>query len=125
MIVGSSPVAVIFTAENESKNDILSYVPQDIKQSSLCTLVYSNCDRNPGFFSCVSMHCTNGILIQRQENALLQYSSLDNVSESNTTKELGNKRYPFIPIAINVFPYYNTEKHFMLPLMSGLEKEEN
>ena len=125
MIVGSSPVAVIFTAENESKNDILLYVPQDIKQSSLCTLVYSNCDGNPEFLSCVSMHCTNGIVIQRQENAFLQYSSLDNVSESNTTKERDNKRHLFIPITINVFPYYNTEKHFMLSLMNGLEKEEN
>lgn len=48
-----------FDAKNESKKtDIPFYIPKYVKKLSFYMMVYD-------------VHCTNGILTQRQENALL------------------------------------------------------
>ena len=41
-----------------------SFVPNNIRPSTLITFVYDNCNHNPETTSGMSLHCTNGIIIQ-------------------------------------------------------------
>ena len=41
-----------------------SFVPTNLQPSTFVTFVYDNCDHNPETITGVSMHCTNGIIIQ-------------------------------------------------------------
>ena len=41
-----------------------SLVPNNIQPATFITFVYDNCDRNPEKISGISVHCTNGIIIQ-------------------------------------------------------------
>ena len=54
-------------AERESQHiNMQSYLPNNIQPSTFVTFIYDNCDHNPESITGVSMHCTNGIIVQRQ-----------------------------------------------------------
>ena len=41
-----------------------SFVPNNIQPFTFITFVYDNCNHNPETISGISIHCTNGIIIQ-------------------------------------------------------------
>ena len=57
------------------------FVPNLVVPSTFVTFVYDNCDNNPESLSGVSMHCTNGILIPKQDNQI-RVVNRSNVDES-------------------------------------------
>ena len=55
-------------AVKDSSTNSQDYIPKKIEKENFVTYVYDNCDHNPETLSGVSMHCTNGIMIQRPRN---------------------------------------------------------
>jgi len=80
-----------------------SFVPNNVQPSRFVTFVYDNCDHNPETSSGVSMHCTNGILIQRRVNTADNSEFIINIP---TVCNQGQKRRSFKPILSEVQPYY-------------------
>ena len=60
-----------------------SFVPNNIQPSTFITFVYDNCDHNPETLSGTSLHCTNGIIIQRptQNHPVHQSDHVPTVNE--------------------------------------------
>lgn len=61
-----------------------SFVLNIVVTSTFVTFVLDNCDHNPESLSSASMHCTNGIIIQRQDNKICVIN-WSNVHESVLT----------------------------------------
>ena len=72
-----------FFAESQVNIDKDSiYVPNGIQPSTYVTFIYDNCNHNPESLSGVSMHCTNGIMVQRKlSDNVITTSSTPNYQE--------------------------------------------
>ena len=76
----------LYFAETQANNrNHHSFVPNNVQHSRFVTFAYDNCDHNPKTISGVSMHCTNGILIQRRVNT-------DNINFIVNTPTVQNPR---------------------------------
>lgn len=64
-------VETSFAEVQASNKNHRSFVPNNVQPSTFVTFVYDNCDHNPETLSGVSMHCTNGILIQKKISLLI------------------------------------------------------
>lgn len=86
-------------ARNQCKN-IRKYVPNNIQPSTFVTFVYDNCDHNAESIYNVTMHATNGIVIQRTNGNVAP--SLSTVSPT--------KRRSFKPVYKELAPYITKGK---------------
>ena len=81
-----------------------AYVPSRVQPSVFVTFVYDNCDHNPETLSGVSMHCTNGIIVQvksaRQDSEI-------NIDQIQTKV---SKRKSFKARNIEITPYFQSER---------------
>ena len=95
-----------------------SYVPPSVHPSMFVTFVYDNCDHNPESLSGVSMHVTNGIIIQlsNRNNELLQ------IDEANTP--IIEKRKSFIPMETDILPY-KAAPRLHPPILPDIDRNEN
>ena len=90
-----------YIAETESKREYQLYVPNNIQPSQFVTFVFDKCDHNPESLKEVSMHCTNGIIIQRVNNR----NQVTN-AETNVLVPAETRRRSFHPIHSEITPYY-------------------
>ena len=89
-------------AEIESSIDAKDYIPTQVVKDNFVTYVYDNCDHNPETLSGVSMHCTNGIMIQRPSDISRDESvqlTIEHASKDTS------KRRSFEPINTSILPY--------------------
>ena len=95
-----------------------SYVPPSVHPSMFVTFVYDNCDHNPESLSGVSMHVTNGIIIQlsNRNNELLQ------IDEANTP--IIEKHKSFIPMETDILPY-KAAPRLHPPILPDIDRNEN
>ena len=106
-------------AEKESQNKTCtSYVPTGVRP--FATFVYDNNDHNPETISGISMHCTNGIIIQRQPS-IIEEPNVLLTEESSLSK---GKRRSFIPISNELEPYYTVERSNPVTI-DGIENDQN
>ena len=57
-------IEIFFVEMQASEQSHQSYVPNNIQPSTVITFLYNNCDHNQETISGISLHCTNGIIIQ-------------------------------------------------------------
>ena len=62
-------VETYFTEVQAYQRSHRSFVPNNVQPSTFITFVFDNCDHNPETLSGISLHCTNGIIIQRPISA--------------------------------------------------------
>ena len=82
-------------AENESSTKSQDYIPKKVEKENFVTYVYDNCDHNPETLFGVSMHCTNGIMIQRPRN-LEENGTYFVIDQTPTEKSLGDLLHQLI-----------------------------
>ena len=90
-------------ANNQSHR---SFVPNNIQPSTFITFVFDNCDHNPETLSGISMHCTNGIIIQKPVSTN-EPPRPDSVQSNDTIRP---RRRSFIPIVNETQNYYPPPK---------------
>ena len=99
------------------KNNISkSFVPNNVQPSVFVTYVYDNCDHNPETLSGVSMHCTNGIMIQKSHNQL-QPRVVNGPAENRI------KRRSFVAAEIEMEPCYSPAEKPNPLLIKNIETE--
>ena len=104
-------------AETKIHNQMLqSYVPPRVVPSTFVTFVYDNCDHNPETLTGVSMHVTNGIMIQ------LQREPQNQVTETHMPRIPKRKSLNKIDIEI---PFYKPSKRVNPPNYATIERNEN
>ena len=110
-----------FIAETESLNrEAPAFLPRGIQHEKFITYVFDNCDHNPESLRSLTMHCTNGIMIQRGPNQ--QVSEV--IHEGAAPDGLGTRR-SFIPINVTVAPYYTPRDRPNPQLLSDVIMENN
>ena len=57
-------IETFFAEMQANKQSHQSFLPNNIQPSTFIIFVYDNCDHNPETISGMSLHCTNGIIIQ-------------------------------------------------------------
>ena len=113
-----------FLAEQQSQNACLfSYVPKNVQPSTFVTFVYDDCDHNPESLSGVTMHCTNGIVIQMKvENASNHSQSATAVAAPATYQ----RRRSFKPCSDDVIaPYYKAKERSQPPKVQTIDINDN
>lgn len=86
-------------AEQESRHaSLTSFTPSNVQPSTFISFVYDNCDHNAETISGQVMHCTNGILIQRKSNHILEV-------KTNTDRITDNRRRSFKPVLHEIQTY--------------------
>ena len=60
-------VETAFAVVQSKEKNFQSYVPNNVQPSTFITFVYDNCDHNAETLHGISMHCTNGIIIQKSD----------------------------------------------------------
>jgi hypothetical protein len=78
-----------------------AYVPNNIQPGTIVTFVYDNCDHNIESIYNVTMHVTNGIIIQKNTSKEI-VQILNNTTENRVNK---TKRRSFKPIPNVLQPY--------------------
>ena len=94
-----------YLAETESKREYQLYVLNIIQPSKCVSFVFDNCDHNPESLKGLSMHCTNGIIIQR-----ISDKNQDVVAEINDVVAADPRKRSFHPIHSEITPYYPPKK---------------
>ena len=111
-----------FIAETESKNcESPAYIPREIQPEKFVTYVYDNCDHNLESLNGLTMHCTNGIMIQRNVNSHVP----EVIQEAPTATSNQNTRRSFKPINMAVAPYYAPRDRPNPQLLSDVIMENN
>ena len=105
-------------AQANNKNH-RSFVPNNVQPSTFVTFVYDNCDHNRETLSGVSMHCTNGILIQRRNTYQHEVDPIVLIPEPS------KKRRSFKPINNEIEPYYPTKERMNPPAISEVDLNDN
>ena len=90
-----------------------SFVPTNLQPSTFVTFVYDNCDHNPETITGVSMHCTNGIIIQ---NTNINQEQHEIVTTGNPER---SRRRSFKPMANEVSHYYSSTNERCNPTTIG------
>ena len=108
-------------AEKESSTKSQDYIPKKVEKENFVAYVYDNCDHNPETLSGVSMHCTNGIMIQRPRN-LEENGTCFVIDQTPTEKCL---RRSFTPIDTSITPYKKPTKCPSPELISGITLEND
>ena len=104
-------------AANQVKaENIRKYVPNNIQPSTFVTFIYNNCDHNTESIYNVTMHATNGIIIQRMSAATNQ-PTLIAVSPT--------KRRSFQPVYRELEPYIKKGKRIQPDLLPNIETSVN
>ena len=99
-------------AEEQSNHECHKrYVPNNIQPSTMVTFVYDNCDHNVESLHGLTMHCTNGIVIQRSTpnvNAL-NIATATEVGSSGASMVRLPKRSSFKPAYHELLPYIKSK----------------
>ena len=84
-----------YFAEIQAKRKcIRSFFPKIVRLSTFVTFVYDNYYHNPENLSGISLHCTNGIIIQRPTlDAIVQ-----DFPQQQSTDTLRKRKHSFEPI---------------------------
>lgn len=96
------------------------FVPNNVQPSSFVTFVYDNCDHNPETLTGVSMHCTNGIIIQRKNNIIEEVPLTRDQNTPITTK-----RRSFSAKTTELSPYFGPPEKASVPALPNIEIGEN
>ena len=80
---------------------VREYVPPAVQPSTFLTFVYDNCDHKPETLRGATMHCTNGIIIQRKS----RNGQPDEAPAEENTNPLV-KRKSFALVNIDITPYH-------------------
>ena len=107
-------------AEDHIHNQLLhSYVPNNVQPSVFVTFVYDNCDHNPETLSGVSMHCTNGIIIQKV--------IIGGMPHTANTISIGSssKRRSFTAVTSKLMPYHRPVHRLVPSTHSDIERDLN
>ena len=76
-------------AEQQVQHQLVqAYVPPAVQPSTFLTFVYDNCDHNPETLTGATMHCTNGIIIKKEN---LNDQPAEMPLEENTTPTVKRK----------------------------------
>ena len=95
-----------------------SYVPNNVQPSVFTTFVYDNCDHNPESLTGVSMHCMNGIIIQRGYHV--------STGPTDTAVAISSsKRRSFSPVTSELEPYIQRQKKQNPPMLKRIEQDIN
>ena len=87
-------------AQKESSTNAKEYIPRNVEKENFVTYVYYNYDHNPETISGISIHCTNGIMIQRPLN-MEENRTFSEIEESTE----GVRRRSFKPVDTSIEPY--------------------
>ena len=79
-----------------------AFVPNNVQSSIFVTFVYDNCDHNPESLTGISMHCTNGIIIQRPAVAI----ELTQTHAPELNVGVPRRRRSFAAVTTELAPYY-------------------
>ena len=109
-------------AEKESSLSSIDYIPSQIEKENFVTYVYDNCDHNPETLSGVSMHCTNGIMIQRPSNPI---AVDDTKFKAEQTPKETTMRRSFTPVNTSVYPYKKPKDRPTPQLLDNVIVENN
>jgi hypothetical protein len=121
-------------ATEKSKNqDHRSFTPAVIQPSTFVTFVWDNNDINPESLRGISMHCTNGIIVQLNtgvvQNQMARVSHEEPPQFQVGTKTIEARRQKkFVPMGVELPPYIqikrrSTEIHTQVPLNLYAEGE--
>ena len=82
-----------------------AYIPTGVQPSTFVTFVFDNCDHNLETLSGISIHCTNGIIIQmkKQNPQLPMHINIQNTAPIT-------KRKSFTPVNNDILHYYQSER---------------
>ena len=106
--------------EQMKKQMYLSYVPNNVQPSVFVTFVYDNCDHNPETLSGVSMHCTNGIIVQRTApQHIMQHTTVETVNQ-----RIGKIR-SFAAVTRELDAYYTPSVKVNPPTISNVQSNTN
>ena len=95
-----------------------SYVPNNVQPSVFTTFVCDNCDHNPESLTGVSMHCTNGIIIQCGYHV--------STGPTDTAVAISSsKRRSFSPVTSELEPYIQRQKKQNPPMLERIEQDIN
>ena len=94
-----------FSEEQVEYQLVRVYVPPAVQPSTYLTFVYDNCDHNPETLTGATMHCTNGIIIQRKSG---NNQPDEAPAEENTNPSV--KRKSFAPVDIDITPYHQLQR---------------
>ncbi len=113
-------------AVEQTKNKLLkSFVPKILQPSTFVTFIWDNNDINPESLTGVSMHCTNGIVVQ----LVNEDGNVPSTSASSDTPEHRNRARAFEGMQTIIQPVFakkrqNPEKiHAELKPLGDLEKK--
>ena len=79
---------------------VREYVPPAVQPSTFLTFVYDNCDRNPETLAGATMHCTNGIIIQKKSR---NGQPDEAPTEQNTNPLVKRKSFALVDIDITAY----------------------
>ena len=80
---------------------VRAYFPPAVQLSTFLTFAYDNCDHNPETLTGATMHCTNGIIMQRKSG---NDQPDEPPTEENTNPPI--KRKSFAHIDVDITPYH-------------------
>ena len=87
------------------------YVPNNIQPGLPVTFVYDNCDHNAESIYNVTVHGTNGIVIQMKNNNNINSNNQNIPSTRSTTNTQSIKRRSFKPVLQEVQPFIKPKQH--------------
>ena len=92
-----------------------TFVPSYIQPSQFVTFVWDNNDINPESLSGVSMHCTNGIIIQLPNSSSDLYQSVpDSTPVRRSEPKSHNRKRSFQAVYNDLEPYYIKKRDYSL-----------
>ena len=101
-----------------------AYVPNNIRPGSLVTFVYDNCDHNAESIYNVTVHGTNGIVIQMKNNN--HVSNEQNIPPPRSATNIQSiKRRSFKPVLQEVQPFIKSKERPNPKPIQNIEKEVN
>ena len=101
------------------EKDIRSFVPKNVAPSVFTTFVYDNCDHYPETIRGETMHCTNGILIQKR----VEDKRSD--SEEPAYQQQVIKKRSFQPVLSSLDPYYQPKERLGPQPLGGVEQNKD
>ena len=94
-----------FSKKHVKHQLVRAYVPPAVQPPIFRTIVYDNCDHNPETLTGVTMHCTNGTIIQKKSGN----DQLDEApTEENTNPSV--KRKSFASVYIDITTYHQLQR---------------
>ena len=99
-----------------------SFVPNNIQPSTFLTFVFDNCDHNPESLTGISMHCTNGIIIQKPT---VTAQIVDHATPIRIDKSKRPKRRSFTPLISEIQPYYQPSTKANPTIIDSIERNTN